>query len=56
MVQEKQHLHPRRPRVTEPEPALQKRSVREVDDLNIDELLSKDAEEFLKRNKQKGGE
>jgi hypothetical protein len=59
MSQEKQHLYPKRHRDPEPEASLSSTKPAEskqLDDLNVDEFLSKDAEEFLKKNKQKGGE
>ena len=59
MSQEKQIVYPKRPRDAEPEAPLSIQKPAEpvqVSDLDLDELLSKDAEEFLKKNQQKNGE
>ena len=59
MSQEKQYLPPKRrepepdPPVMAPKAAAPKHALSE---LNVDDLLSKDAEEFLRQNQQKGGE
>jgi len=52
-------VYPKRPRDAEPEAPLSIQKPAEpvqVSDLDLDELLSKDAEEFLKKNQQKNGE
>jgi hypothetical protein len=60
MNREREQISPNRPADAEAEVALTSRKSvkpRPVSEaLNVDELLSKDAEEFLRRNQQKGGQ
>lgn len=59
MSQEKQHIYPRKPRETELEgPLSSKKTVgaEQVNQSSVDQILSRDAEEFLRRNKQTGGQ
>ena len=59
MSQDKQQLHPKRSREPEPEVTLsaaKPKLPKKMSDLNIDQLMSKDAQEWLENNQQKGGE
>jgi hypothetical protein len=58
MTQRKQQEYPKRrdpevePSLTSPKPP----APTQLSETNLDEILSKDAEEFLRKNPQKGGE
>lgn len=58
MTQRKQQEYPKRrdpeeePSLTSPKP----RAPNQFSEMNLDKILSKDAEEFLRKNPQKGGQ
>lgn len=59
MSQKKTQLYPKQRSAPEQEgqlPAAKPAGSEQLGEANLDEVLSKDAEDFLRRNKQKGGE